>query len=253
VKVLVVDDEPLARLVLQAAVERLGHQWSAATDGESAWREFTDDQPDVLITDLLMPGMDGLELCRRVRRHAAAHGGYTYVILATVLGDREDVVRGMEVRGRLPRQADGVLQPPVQVDRGAAGDRPCRAGQLPRRAVAAGAHRPAHPAREPVVDGGGAHGARRPRAALRPPLLPGDVRRRPVQDLQRHPRAPCRRRGPAGGGRQDEAGGQVAAYTPGDPTSLEELLEQADAALYRAKSAGRNRVALFEDDLKVAG
>lgn len=45
----------------------------------------------------------------------------------------------------------------------------------------------------------------------------------------------------------------VAAYTPGDPTSLEELLEQADAALYRAKSAGRNRVALFEDDLKVAG
>jgi DNA-binding response OmpR family regulator len=108
VKVLVVDDEPLARLVLQTAVERLGHRWSAAADGESAWRAFTDDQPNVLITDLLMPGMDGLELCRRVRRHAAAHGGYTYVILATVLGDREDVVRGMEAG------ADGYLVKPVE-------------------------------------------------------------------------------------------------------------------------------------------
>jgi DNA-binding response OmpR family regulator len=94
VKILVVDDELVSRLVVQAAVERLGHRWVAASDGEEAWRHFQDDRPDVLITDLLMPGVDGLELCRRVR--AGAETGYTYIILATMLGDREDVVRGME-------------------------------------------------------------------------------------------------------------------------------------------------------------
>jgi diguanylate cyclase (GGDEF)-like protein len=94
VKILVVDGELVSRLFVQAAVERLGHRWVAASDGEEAWRHFQDDRPDVLITDLLMPGVDGLELCRRVR--AGAETGYTYIILATMLGDREDVVRGME-------------------------------------------------------------------------------------------------------------------------------------------------------------
>ena len=43
------DDEPLARLALQAAVERLGHEWTAAEDGEAGWRRFVEDEPDVLI------------------------------------------------------------------------------------------------------------------------------------------------------------------------------------------------------------
>jgi diguanylate cyclase (GGDEF)-like protein len=106
VKILVVDDELVSRLVVQAAVERLGHQWVAASDGEEAWRHFQEDRPDVLITDLLMPGVDGLQLCRRVRE--AAETGYTYIILATMLGDREDVVRGMEAG------ADDYLVKPVE-------------------------------------------------------------------------------------------------------------------------------------------
>jgi diguanylate cyclase (GGDEF)-like protein len=106
VKILVVDDELVSRLVVQAAVERLGHRSVAASDGEEAWRHFDDDRPDVLITDLLMPGADGLELCRRVR--ASAETGYTYIILATMLGDREDVVRGMEAG------ADDYLVKPVE-------------------------------------------------------------------------------------------------------------------------------------------
>jgi diguanylate cyclase (GGDEF)-like protein len=44
----------------------------------------------------------------------------------------------------------------------------------------------------------------------------------------------------------------IAAYHPGDATAVEELLEQADAALYRAKSAGRNRVAQYEDNTEAA-
>src|SRR5919205_2528722 len=71
-RILVVDDEPLSRHVLQAAVEQLGHQWTAAENGEAAWQVFNQDKPEVLITDLLMPEVDGLELCRRVRADTRA-------------------------------------------------------------------------------------------------------------------------------------------------------------------------------------
>jgi diguanylate cyclase (GGDEF)-like protein len=106
-KVLVVDDDPLSRLVVQSALERFGHQWVAAEDGEEAWHCFNHDKPNVLVTDLMMPGVDGLELCRRVRTDARA--GYTYIILVTALGDREDVVRGMEAG------ADDYLVKPVEL------------------------------------------------------------------------------------------------------------------------------------------
>jgi CheY-like chemotaxis protein len=82
-RILVVDDEPLSRHVLQAAVEQLGHQWTAAENGQAAWQCFNQDRPDVLITDLMMPELDGLELCHRVR--ADTRAGYTYIILVTVL------------------------------------------------------------------------------------------------------------------------------------------------------------------------
>jgi PleD family two-component response regulator len=106
-RILVVDDEPISRLLVQAAVDWLGHQWIAADDGEAAWRCFSHDKPDVLITDLMMPGVDGLELCRRVR--ANAQTSYTYIILVTVLGDRQDIVRGMDAG------ADDYLVKPLQL------------------------------------------------------------------------------------------------------------------------------------------
>jgi diguanylate cyclase (GGDEF)-like protein len=106
-RILVVDDEPLSRHVLQAAVEQLGHQWTAAENGQTAWQCFNQDRPEVLITDLLMPEVDGLELCRRVR--ADTRAGYTYIILVTVLGERQDIVRGMDAG------ADDYLIKPVQL------------------------------------------------------------------------------------------------------------------------------------------
>ncbi|MDQ1510845.1 MAG: hypothetical protein QOG50_2689 [Actinomycetota bacterium] len=103
--VLVVDDDASCRLVLRAAVERLGHPCRVATDGDEAWRLFQEAQPDVLITDWMMPGLNGLELCRLVRRHSA--DGYTYVILATALDEHENVLEGMEAG------ADDYLTKPI--------------------------------------------------------------------------------------------------------------------------------------------
>lgn len=93
-RVLVADDDLVSRLMLQGAVEGLGHECVVAEDGDEAWRLFVERPSDVLITDRVMPGMDGLELCRRIR--AAPDESYTYIILATVLSERYDVVNGME-------------------------------------------------------------------------------------------------------------------------------------------------------------
>jgi PleD family two-component response regulator len=178
-KILVVDDDPLSRRLTGTAVTRLGHEAAATEDGAAAWRRFNQDKPDVLITDLVMPGVDGLELCRRVRADAGA--GYTYIILATVLGAAQNVVRGMEAGGEefllvLPEQTLDSAR--VAVER-------------VRRAV------------EQLAIG---HAAAGP--------VPLTI----------------------------SAG--IAAFGPGQATTVEQLLEQADAALYRAKSAGRNRIAV---------
>jgi two-component system chemotaxis response regulator CheY len=93
-RVLVADDDPTCRLVLKAAVERLAHECVTACDGEEAWKLLQQVSFDVLITDWMMPGLDGPELCRRVRHDV--HGTYTYVVLATSLGEREHVVAGMQ-------------------------------------------------------------------------------------------------------------------------------------------------------------
>ncbi len=105
-RVLVADDDPGSRLVVQAVIEGLGHECVLAEDGHRAWLRFQECRPDVFISDWHMPGIDGLELCRRVR--ADEKPGYTYVILATSMGDRQDVRRGLEAG------ADDYLVKPVE-------------------------------------------------------------------------------------------------------------------------------------------
>lgn len=105
-RVLIADDDASCRRVLRVAVERAGYECIVATDGDDAWRLFQETQPDVLITDWIMPGPDGLELCRRARQHSS-DDGYTYVILATALGEHENVLKGMEAG------ADDYLTKPI--------------------------------------------------------------------------------------------------------------------------------------------
>jgi two-component system KDP operon response regulator KdpE len=66
-RILVVDDEPQLTRVLRTGLKSRGYDVRAAADGLAGFEMFSDWQPDLLITDLAMPNMDGLELCRRVR------------------------------------------------------------------------------------------------------------------------------------------------------------------------------------------
>jgi two-component system, NtrC family, sensor kinase len=94
VKVLIAEDDPVSRRLLQAHLERWGHEVTAAADGGEAWRRFQAGDYPLVITDWMMPEMDGPELIRRIR--ACPRPGYVYVILLTALARKEDVVEGME-------------------------------------------------------------------------------------------------------------------------------------------------------------
>jgi len=92
-RVLVADDDSTSRLVAQAAVRSRGHDCESVSDGVAAWDAFQSSPPDVVLTDLMMPGLTGLTLCRNIRAHPS--GGSTYVILVTSQGALTQILQGM--------------------------------------------------------------------------------------------------------------------------------------------------------------
>lgn len=93
-KILIADDDPIARAVLDAELRTLGHEIILTQDGEEAWSVLCSGGPRLVVTDWLMPRLDGLELCRRVR---GAGGDYVYFILLSEAGDtRENERRVIE-------------------------------------------------------------------------------------------------------------------------------------------------------------
>jgi len=92
-KILIADDDAVARRVLQSAIGTLSHEVTVVEDGRAAWEHLRAERYDVLISDWVMPHIDGLELCRRVR--ARSGEAYTYVILVSARNATEDVVRGI--------------------------------------------------------------------------------------------------------------------------------------------------------------
>ncbi len=66
--ILVVDDEPAMVGAISALVGRAGHRVVTAYDGQTALRRFSEERPDLVLLDLAMPGLDGVEVCRAIRR-----------------------------------------------------------------------------------------------------------------------------------------------------------------------------------------
>ncbi|GLY13449.1 diguanylate cyclase [Kineosporia rhizophila] len=102
-KILVVDDDPIALRILTTVVQAAGHTPLSATDGDAAWQLLSTEKIDVVISDWQMPGVDGLELCRRIREQAH----YTYVVIVTSHSDPDEVMRGMQAG------ADDYLTKPI--------------------------------------------------------------------------------------------------------------------------------------------
>ena len=93
-KVLIAEDDPISRRLLQSHLEKWGHAVTTAADGAEAWRLFQAGDYPLVVSDWMMPEMDGPELVRRIR--ACERPGYVYVILLTARAQKADVVLGME-------------------------------------------------------------------------------------------------------------------------------------------------------------
>jgi sigma-B regulation protein RsbU (phosphoserine phosphatase) len=80
-KILLAEDDPVAAKILQRALESFGHDVLAVSNGDEAWQKFDRDPVRLIVSDWIMPGMDGLDFCRKVRERPRTP--YTYFILLT--------------------------------------------------------------------------------------------------------------------------------------------------------------------------
>lgn len=91
-KVLVVDDEPNIREVVSLYLRRDGHAVVSAGDGDEALRLYQQTQPDLVVLDLMLPGLSGLEVCRRLQANRRVP-----LIMLTAKGEEEDRIVGLGV------------------------------------------------------------------------------------------------------------------------------------------------------------
>lgn len=94
--VLVVDDEPTILDVVSRYLDRAGYRAQVAGDGAEALRMADEQRPDLIVLDLMLPGMDGLEVMRRLREVEREHGRLS-IILLTARGEQSDRIAGLRL------------------------------------------------------------------------------------------------------------------------------------------------------------
>jgi sigma-B regulation protein RsbU (phosphoserine phosphatase) len=108
VHLLIAEDDAVTRMTLSAKLKGLGYEVTVAADGKEAWADLQVAHFPVVISDWQMPGLEGVDLCRRIR--ARTDGRYTYFILVTSAGGKERYLSGMEAG------ADDFIAKPVDIE-----------------------------------------------------------------------------------------------------------------------------------------
>ena len=93
-RILLVEDDAVTRLVVAAQLKKLGYDPVLARDGREGFEVFQKEHPHIVVTDWIMPEVDGAELCRKIR--GAQNGVYVYVILLTAMDRKAGYVEGMK-------------------------------------------------------------------------------------------------------------------------------------------------------------
>ncbi len=94
-RILIAEDGAIQRRLLERLLTGWGHEVIVATDGQEAWAALqSPDRPELAILDWMMPGMDGLRICRELRKDASQP--YIYIVLLTAKDRKRDLVEAME-------------------------------------------------------------------------------------------------------------------------------------------------------------
>jgi DNA-binding response OmpR family regulator len=104
-KILVVDDDQYIRLFLQKRLGARGYEVILAEQGEEAWQKAKSEAPNLIVSDWMMPKMDGLDFCRKVKSDEKLR--YAYFILLTARDSQDERMEGIEVG------ADDYLTKPI--------------------------------------------------------------------------------------------------------------------------------------------
>ena len=92
-KILLIEDETVVRLGLEENLRSEGYEVVACDNGVAGYEAFVTEEPDLVVLDVMMPGLDGLEVCRKIR----ALGGHTPIIMLTAKCGEVDKVVGLEI------------------------------------------------------------------------------------------------------------------------------------------------------------
>ena len=108
-RILVADDDPTLRLIVKGGLKAGGHEVVAVESGAEAWEKLRKEHFPVVITDWMMPGIDGLQLTALIRRTPREQ--YTYVVMLTGKSKREDFLKAIQsgVDAFLPKPLDGIM------------------------------------------------------------------------------------------------------------------------------------------------
>ena len=92
-KIILVEDEINIASFIERGLREFGHEVSVVYDGNAGWELLQNESFDLLILDIIMPGMNGLELCRMYRQRFGYH---SHVVMLTALGTTDDIVKGLD-------------------------------------------------------------------------------------------------------------------------------------------------------------
>lgn len=92
-KIILVEDEINIASFIERGLREFGHEVSVVYDGNAGWELLQNESFDLLILDIIMPGMNGLELCRMYRQRFGYH---SLVVMLTALGTTDDIVKGLD-------------------------------------------------------------------------------------------------------------------------------------------------------------
>jgi phosphoserine phosphatase RsbU/P len=108
-RILVADDDQTLRLIVKGGLRAGGHEVVAVENGAEAWEKLKQEHFPVLVTDWMMPGIDGLQLTALLRK--TPRDDYTYVIMLTGKSKRDDYLRAIQagVDAFLPKPLDGTM------------------------------------------------------------------------------------------------------------------------------------------------